>query len=154
MSCDSCEIKNLIYRYAHYIDSGDLDAVAGMFAEGCIVAGESADKAARISGSAAIAELYSSFTRLYEDDGTPHTMHLTSNVVIDLAPDGESASASCYAVVFQAVEELPLQPIIGVRYYDEFRKSDGRWRFAERRIVPRLTGDLSHHLLQQMQDSP
>ena len=151
MNCDSCEIKNLIYRYAQHIDNGELEAVAAMFAEGCILAGESAESAARINGSEAILELYSSFTRLYEDDGTPHTMHLTSNVVVELAADGASASASSYAMVFQAVEELPLQPVIGVRYYDEFRKLDGRWRFSQRRIAPRLTGDLSHHLLQEMQ---
>ena len=148
MSCDSCDIKNLIYNYAHHIDSGELEAVADMFAQGSILAGASADDVQRIEGAEAIHRMYSAFTRLYEDDGSPHTLHLTSNVVVEVEAGADSARAKCYAVVFQAVDGLALQPIIGVRYYDRFRKVNAAWQFYERRIETRLAGDLSHHLLQ------
>jgi hypothetical protein len=148
MSCDSCDIKNLIYSYAHHIDNGELQAVAELFSQGSILAGASPEDAHRIEGSEAIHQMYGAFTRLYEDDGSPHTLHLTSNVVVDVAAGADSATAKSYALVFQAVDGLSLQPIIGVRYYDQFRKVKGGWQFQERRIDTRLAGDLSHHLLQ------
>ena len=49
----------------------------------------------------------------------------------------------------QATEALPLQPIIGGRYFDRFAKVDGVWRFTERRMEMELFGNLSAHLLQQ-----
>ena len=61
-----------------------------------------------------------------------------------------SASSQAYAVVFQAVDGFPLQPIIGVRYYDKFAKSDDGWHFTERRMDSHLFGDLSRHLLQEI----
>lgn len=147
MACDSCEIKNLIYRYAHDIDNGDLDAVAAMFADGKIVAVDEEGMGTDIVGAAAVLALYRSFTRIYEDNHTPHTLHMTSNVVVDVAQGAETATAKSYAMVFQALADFPLKPIIGVRYYDQFIRAEGTWRFCERRIDTHLTGDLSRHLL-------
>ncbi len=147
MACDSCVIKNLIYQYAHHIDNGDLDSVAAMFAQGKVVAVDEEGMGTDIVGSAAILALYRSFTRIYDDTGTPHTMHMTSNVVVDVAPGALTASAGSYAMVFQALPDFPLQPIIGVHYYDQFARVDGNWHFSERRIDTRLAGNLSRHLL-------
>jgi len=150
MQCDSCDIKNLIYQYADYIDRGDLDSVAAMFSDGKIIAAGADGEAADIVGAEAVHALYSGFTRLYPDDGSPHTLHMTTNVITEVQPGATSASASSYAVVFQSVEDFPLQPVIGVRYYDKFARSEQGWRFAERKIESRLLGDLSRHLLQPL----
>ncbi len=83
-------------------------------------------------------------------DGSPHTMHMTSNVMVDVDEAGATASSRAYAVVFQAVDDFPLQPIIGVRYYDEFTKIEDGWHFTERQIDSHLFGDLSRHLLQKI----
>jgi 3-phenylpropionate/cinnamic acid dioxygenase small subunit len=147
VSCDHCAIKNLIYRYAHHIDDGDLDAVAAMFEEGRIVAVDGQGRQSNIVGAEAVLALYRSFTRIYDDNATPHTLHMTSNVLIDVEAGGGRASASSYAMVFQALDTFPLQPIIGVRYHDRFVRADAGWRFAERRIDTHLVGDLSRHLL-------
>jgi len=144
--CDCCAIKQLIYQYAHHLDAGDLEAVAGLFSRGKIIASAGEGEAV-IEGAEAVAGLYASFTRLYPDDGTPHTLHLTSNVVVAVEDDRALASAQSCAVVFQAVDGFPLQPIIGVRYADRFRRTRERWHFTERRIDTRLVGDLSKHLL-------
>jgi len=151
MSCDHCAIKNLIYQYAHHIDNGDLDAVAAMFDQGRVVAVDGQGRDTSIVGAEAVLALYRSFARIYDDNGTPHTLHMTSNVLVDVEGSGGSASAISYAMVFQALEEFPLQPIIGVRYYDRFARTGAGWRFAERRIDTRLVGDLSRHLLQGTQ---
>ena len=150
MQCDICEIKNLIYQYADYLDRGDLRGVAAMFKHGTIVAQGQGGKDACITGEEAVYAMYQSFTRLYEDNGTPHTKHMTSNVMVDVDAGGESARAQAYAVVFQSLDDFPLQPIIAVRYHDRFEKGEHGWRFAERKMDPDLFGDLSRHLLQAM----
>jgi len=150
MQCDVCAVKNVIYQYADFIDRGELDSVAAMFSRGRILATDSDGKESAVIGAQAVGAMYRSFTRLYEDDGTPHTQHMTTNVIVELEDDGLSASARSYALVFQAVDNFPLQPIIGVRYYDRFEKERGRWGFSERRIESHLFGDLSRHLLQSI----
>jgi len=147
MNCDSCDIKALIYRYAQHIDNGDLESAAALFANGKLVVTDAGGRAVEIVGAAAVRALYQSYTRLYEDDGTPHTLHMTSNVLVDMTEGATTASASSYAVVFQALQDFPLQPIIGVRYHDQFVKLGSEWQFAERRIETYLHGDLSQHLL-------
>ena len=148
MQCDSCDVKNLIYQYADYLDRGDLRSVAALFDGGRLVAVMEGGAESEIVGEQAVHDMYRSFTRLYDDDGTPHTLHMTTNVIVEVDEDGLSASSRSYAVVFQAVDDFPLQPIIGVRYYDRFSKLSGNWAFNERKIESHLMGDLSRHLLQ------
>jgi hypothetical protein len=90
--------------------------------------------------------MYTVSTRRYED-GTPHTKHVTSNVLIDVDEAAGTASARSYFTVFQALPDFPLQPIIAGRYHDRFERVAGRWRFSERKMIPELFGDLSRHLL-------
>jgi|TARA_B110000503_G_scaffold85816_1_gene130685 hypothetical protein len=150
MSCESCDIKNLLYQYADYLDSGDIASVAQMFAHAKMI-GVSPDGTETVTeGAAAVEAIYQSFTRVYEDNGTPHTQHVTTNAIVKVDEAGLEASCKSYAVVFQSVDDFPMQPIIGVRYYDRFEKADGQWRFSERKIDSRLFGDLSRHLLRGM----
>ena len=148
MHCDICEIKNLIYRYADHIDRGDLGALAAMFEQAVLVAVDAKGIEAEIRGEQAVLDMYRHFTRVYEDDGTPHTLHMTSNVMVEVEDNGIAAGGRSYAVVFQAQDGFPLQPIIAVRYEDAFLKESQGWRFSRRRIETRLLGDLSRHLLQ------
>jgi hypothetical protein len=150
MPCDSCEIKNVIYRYADLIDRGNLRAVAAMFSQGKIVAVDGDGQRSEIVGEEAVYGMYTSFTRLYQDNGSPHTKHMTTNVIVDIDKAGNTASSQAYTVVFQAVDDFPLQPIIGVRYYDKFAKSEDGWHFTERQMDSHLYGDLSRHLLQEI----
>ena len=149
-SCDSCEITKLLYQYADYIDSGDLESVAAMFADARIIGVTADGGESVVEGQEAVLAMYQNFTRIYPDSGTPHTLHVTTNVIVDIGESGMSASSKSYVVVFQAVDGLPLQPIIGVRYFDAFAKTLKQWRFSERKIVSTLIGDLSQHLLTPM----
>ena len=78
------------------------------------------------------------------DDGTPRTKHVITNV--DIHVDGDSATASSYATVFQQTDVFPLQPIAAGRYIDRFEKVEGGWRFADRLLTGFLLGDRSHHV--------
>jgi 3-phenylpropionate/cinnamic acid dioxygenase small subunit len=142
---DYFAIQNLIYRYCERIDRGDFAGIAQLFAHAEI---HVPALPAPVRGVAAIEAMYTQFTRLYPETGTPRTRHVTSNVIIE--PDGaDAARAQSYVLVHQATDVLPLQPIIGGRYYDRFAKTEGAWRFTERRMEMDLFGNLSAHLLQQ-----
>lgn len=141
---DYVAIQNLIYRYCDRIDRGDFAGLAQMFAHADLHVPALPEP---VRGVAAIEAMYAQFTRVYPETGTPRTRHVTSNVIIEA--DGETAArAQSYVLVHQATEALPLQPIIGGRYYDRFAKVSGAWRFTERRMEMDLFGNLSAHLLQ------
>ena len=76
---------------------------------------------------------------------------MTTNVIIDVDESAGTASARSYFTVFQSVEGLPLQPIIAGRYLDSFERVENHWRFRRRQTIPELFGDLSRHLLFDLQ---
>ena len=137
---DEQAVANLLYRYAELVDDGDFEALGDLL-DACLLI--SGDGDAGITGAAAITERYRSTTRRY-DDGTPRTTHVVSNPIVEV--DGDDATSASRYVVFQATDDLDLQPIITGRYHDRFRRRDGTWRFRERRMAVDLVGDLSAHL--------
>ena len=141
MDDDRAAIAALIYGYAERIDAGDLDGVAALFADAVY----RSDKGGRYEGAAAVRQVLGTLVKIH-DDGTPRTMHVTTNLVIDCAPGGDEATARSYFTVLQATAATPLQPIVAGRYHDRFVRRDGVWRFADRLIFMDLMGDLSDHL--------
>ena len=114
-----------------------------LFADGVITA-EGAPLETR--GADEVVALYRATTRRYDDDGTPKTKHVTTNLIIDV--DGDAATCRSYFTVLQAVPgSIGLQPIVAGRYRDRFACVDGAWRFAARHMIVDLVGDLSRHLL-------
>jgi uncharacterized protein (TIGR02246 family) len=133
-------IRSLIHAYAELIDDGDLDAVAALFTHGTW---RSPGRGTPLRGAEQVRRAYDGVI-LY--DGIPCTKHVISNVTIEVSGDGTAATARSYFTVLQARPEFPLQPVIAGRYHDRFERVDGRWRFADREIIPDLIGDLSRHL--------
>jgi len=133
-------ITTLIHRYAERIDAGDFAGV-GELLEHATLTFEGLNDA--VAGREAIQALYERTTRRYED-GTPRTKHLMTNVIVDVADDGNRASSRSYFTVLQAV---PLQPVIAGRYRHTYERPDGHWRVATMHIIIDLTGNLEHHLL-------
>jgi hypothetical protein len=70
---------------------------------------------------------------------------VVSNEIIHF-DDESSATVRSRFTVFQATDEVPLQPIIMGSYRDRFELRDEQWRLVERHMEPRLFGDLSGHL--------
>lgn len=131
-------ILALMTEYCDSIDRGDLDACAALFQRGRWgIAGSLAE------GETAVRSLLDNVT-LY--DGRPLTRHLMSNVLIEVAPDSNQASARSCLMVMQGVPpDFPLQPIFIGSYHDVFVREGEQWWFRERVIVPDLVGDLSRH---------
>lgn len=140
-------IQRLLYLYAERIDAGDFEGVADLFAQAAIHASALPEP---VRGRDAILALYQHSTRRYPE-GTPRTRHVVCNPVIDIDPDGLHAQARSTFVVLQSTEDLPLQPIVVGRYHDRFACTDGQWHFIAREMHPELKGDLSRHLLFDLQ---
>ena len=144
---DARQIENLVYRYAELIDGGDFDGVADLFRHGRIHGMENPPPEAVFEGREGVRAMYELTTRRYEDDGTPKTHHITSNVRVEVVDDASTASSRAYYCVVQATDVLPLQPIITGRYHDAFTRIDGEWWFDTRTMFVDQLGDLSQHML-------
>jgi len=138
-------ITELMFTYAERIDAGDYDGLGDLFAHAVITA-EGSPMTSR--GRDEVIALYTGTTRRYEDDGTPKTKHVTTNLIIDADEEAGLGTCRSYFTVFQSVPgRLPLQPIVAGRYRDRFERVDGSWRFAARHMIVDLVGDVSQHLL-------
>lgn len=140
----STAIANLVYEYARLIDMGDFDGVGQLFANATMDQGTGD----LLKGAQAVTDAYVRFTRRYPDDGTPKTRHVTTNLIINVDEDAGTATCHSYVVVFQRMDDFPLQPVWSNRYEDEFRRTDSGWEFAHRRMVDHMPGDTSRHLLE------
>ncbi len=144
MSDSQRAIERLLYVYAERIDAGDFDGVGELLAHTTIV---SPDGRPGPRGRHEITRLFETTTRRYPDDGTPHTQHVITNVIVDVDEAAGSAVARSRFTVLQALPDWPLRTIVAGRYRDRFERVDGVWRFCERVMMPEHFGDLSRHLL-------
>jgi 3-phenylpropionate/cinnamic acid dioxygenase small subunit len=144
-AADYVAIQNLLYRYCDYLDRGDLEGMAALFAHADFFVPERSEPIR--CNPAEIATLYRSYVRIYPDTRTPKTRHVTTNALIE-AESHDSVRVQSYVIVFQATEGFSMQPVIGGRNYDRIERVAGGWRFSERRIESDLFGDLRAHLLQ------
>jgi ketosteroid isomerase-like protein len=137
-------ITKLIYTYAERIDAGDFDGVGELFADATLTFEGYGDA---VSGRDAVARLYERSTRRYEN-GTPCTKHVMTNVIVDVAEEGDTATSRSYFTVLQAVPgALTLQAVIAGRYRHTYARDDRGWHVVTMHVLIDLVGDLSHHML-------
>jgi 3-phenylpropionate/cinnamic acid dioxygenase small subunit len=143
------QIANLLFRYAEYIDAGDLSGAASLFEHARIrVGAEDTIDAARLLG------IWKSLIVLHAD-GTPRTKHVTTNPIIEIDEDAGTANCRSYYTVLQQTDEFPLQTIVTGRYHDRFERVDGQWRFSYRDLtLIDMVGDVSHHLAYPIAPTP
>jgi 3-phenylpropionate/cinnamic acid dioxygenase small subunit len=135
------EISNLISCYSENVDSGDWDAMGQMFAYGSVEL-----NGRRNFGAEDVANFYRNLVMFH--DGEPRTLHVITNVIIEVASDEESAKARSYYTVLQCLPDFPLQIIAAGRYHDSFKKIDGEWRFVNKTILTPYSADCSRHSYQ------
>ena len=140
MSSSKEAINRLMNEYCYCIDQGNLEGFAGLFEQGSF--GVMGDPGGPCVGKEAVLEFLQNVI-LY--DGKPQTKHVMSNVQIDVDEAAGEASAQSYIIVFQALENFPMQAIFGGHYHDRFTRSANGWAFASRDVSPDLLGDLSLH---------
>jgi 3-phenylpropionate/cinnamic acid dioxygenase small subunit len=139
MANSAVEIANLVYRYAEYIDSGDLKGAAALFTHAKI------KTAVGEIGPAEVLEMWRKSIIVYED-GTPRTKHVVTNPIIEVDEEAGRGTCRTYYTVMQQAGDGPLQPVICGRYHDQFERVDGRWRLSHRDYTLHdLVGDMTGH---------
>lgn len=139
---DGDHIRGLLGTYCRLIDAGDFAGVGQLMADAVLMTDDGTVVA---TGAEEVAGLYSGIVTVH-DDGTPGTQHVVVNTTLEEIDGGAIRARSSY-IVFQALPELPLQPVVTGSYVDTFATgSTGEWRFVERRFGIGRSGDLTHHL--------
>lgn len=142
MNSSAIELTNLLYRYAEFMDGGDLEGAAALFRHARIkVSGEG-----HYADANGLLLIWKQHIKIYPC-GTPRTRHVITNPIIEIDQvAGRATVRSCYTVL-QATDQRPLQLIATGRYHDEFECVDQAWRFCFRDYsLLDLTGDMSAHL--------
>ena len=83
--------------------------------------------------------------RLHED-GTPRTQHPHHHLLIDIDDAAGAARARSYYAMLKQPPGEPLRVVGAGRYYDDFVREDGEWRFEERVSLFDLSGDVGGFL--------
>ncbi|MCZ4519477.1 nuclear transport factor 2 family protein [Rhodococcus ruber] len=138
-------IANILARYAQRIDAADFDGVGDLFAK-AVVEMDGPEGRVRLEGADAVSGFFRASARVYED-GSTHTRHVITNLIIDVDEDAGTGSSSSSAVVLQAVEGvIALQPILVGSYDDTFERVGTEWSISSRFLSIDLMGDVSKHL--------
>jgi 3-phenylpropionate/cinnamic acid dioxygenase small subunit len=122
--CDREEIAFVLHEYCRMLDAMDLDAVAALFCEDCIVEYGPEDRL-KSRGRAAIRK---ALERLWRWTRTSH--HL-SNVQISFASD-EEANARSYVVAWHERPDGTAATVYG-QYEDTLKREPEGWRLARRK---------------------
>jgi hypothetical protein len=134
------EITNLIYLYDEHVDRGRFADAAALFANATVVY---EGRGITTTGAAELEAFLRRSDRLYPD-GTPRTLRLRTNVIVDV-DDEHTASAFSFFTLFQEAPGFPLQVILAGATRDRFVRAGDGWQFTDRSVDIRLTGDLSAH---------
>ncbi len=139
---DGDRIRGLLATYCRLIDAGDFAGVGALMAHAVL---RTEDGTVIATGAEEVERLYAGLVKLHED-GTPGTQHVVANAIFgEPDADGTVTVTSAY-LVFQAIPEVPLQPIVTGTYVDRFEPAMEGWRFTERTFGIGRSGRLEHHL--------
>ncbi len=127
---DEREIRELIIRYAQHLDARDHKGYAELFARDGRWSGRMGDAV----GPEAIEKmLVEGLGPTPEGFRNTKNFHLMSNILIEI--DGDKAKAESRLVYFARTKDARPGPMLAGRYFDEFVREDGRWRFKFRQVL-------------------
>jgi uncharacterized protein (TIGR02246 family) len=118
---DRQELADLVARYGRCVDDRDLDAVADMFTSDATFDSRSGP----VAGRAAVLDYYRKQLLSYTV-----TYHYAHSQTVDFLDD-DTATGVVQAHAELAIDGRGVQ--VALRYTDEYRREDGRWRFRSRR---------------------
>src|SRR5262245_66060057 len=117
------EIGNLIYLYDEHVDRGRFADAAALFADATVTY---EGRNITTTGAAELEAFLHRSDRLYPD-GTPRTLRLRTNVIVDVGEDVDTparASAFSFFTLLQEAAGFPLQVILAGATRDRFVRAD------------------------------
>jgi hypothetical protein len=130
---DRLAIRELFDAYAHCADRRDAEGQKALFTEdtrfAVYMAGEGTDATYVLNGREALTPAFADLNR-YDV-----TTHLNGQSTVAL--DGDRATGESYTIAHHLYHDGGERMIMiaSLRYLDRFAKIDGRWYFAERKLV-------------------
>lgn len=116
------QIRELATRYSIAVDSGDVDTLASLF-------DEEVEHGRAGKGLAAAKEFFGG----YFESGPAASLHVLANHQIDFVDD-DNATGVCYYRVVSGTDGVWSDRLLV--YFDTYRRRDGQWHFARRKIAP------------------
>jgi 3-phenylpropionate/cinnamic acid dioxygenase small subunit len=143
-------IEQIMFTYAEGIDTGDIETVAQLFAQGAIVLPDGSE----IKGYQEVYDQYTGMVMFYDDNEqlvpykrhecSPRTRHVVTNLMFEFNNDVTVADVKSYFMVYQTMEGKN-QVIAGGRYVDRFERTIHGWHLVTRTIHFDNMGDMSRH---------
>jgi hypothetical protein len=128
-----------VYGLAEAIDDADHERIEQLFGDATFRLGDGEPRV----GGAALREVIE--TSMTHHEGGPRTLHVVTNLQIEVSDPLGDASARSYVTVMQGLADFPLQAVLTGRYRDRFRLGDDGWRWTERHMTIVHVGDTSRH---------
>jgi uncharacterized protein (TIGR02246 family) len=123
---DRDEIRELMARYNHLMDSYSADEFAELFTE------DGTWELVGVGQHSGTSELQSFIKSIADSSGSHLHRHCVFNEVIEIR--GDSAVEKSYVMDWLCSPSEPPQLIALGRYEDQLRRANGRWLFAYRRL--------------------
>jgi len=114
-------IARLITRYVGLNDAAQWDELAALFTQNGRVNRPTAPE----TFTTGRAEILASF----QSRPPRQSRHIVANILVDVAPDGQSATAQSQILLFTAAKTAPM---VGT-YQDQLVRENGQWLFTERK---------------------
>lgn len=131
MRDDQVAIEQLLNRYCHKLDRGDIDAVVELFAEEAVLIPEY-EGDATYAGKAAVRGWYTRYgaNTVAAVRGLRHKI---STAMIEV--EGDVATSVCYLDADAINLKTGQRSLSGGRYEDRLARTADGWRITQRRII-------------------
>jgi ketosteroid isomerase-like protein len=133
-TADRLAIRELLDAYAHCADRRDAEGQMALFTEDAhflvFMDALSAKPTQELHGRAALAPVFDAL------NAYATSTHFNGQSTVSLTGDRASGESYCIAHHLTVADDgTRTMMLASIRYLDEFVKQDGRWLFAERRLM-------------------
>ena len=125
---DRQSITDVIHAYCRFVDVVDAEGVASLFTDDCIVDYGPGLGPPTVGADVLAQRLAAGLPRFAA------TSHHVSNIEIDIATDGASATSVTYLQAWHRYPDDRPDATLWARYHDRFVRHDDRWLIAERTL--------------------
>jgi SnoaL-like domain len=137
-AADRLALRELFDAYAHCADRRDAEGQRALFTDDSVFAvymdGDGSEPTYVLNGREALTSVFEDLNRYETTTHFNGQSTVTSMVTVRL---GDSATGESYTIAHHVYTEDRNRKIMvaSLRYLDSFAKIDGRWYFAERKLI-------------------